>query len=66
MDINQNKQKINASGTKVLSLGQEYIRAKDEIAARKVLVKIFLEVSQQTLLLGKQNAQMNRTQKGVK
>ena len=66
MDINQNKQKIDASGKKVATLGNEYIRAKDEVSARKVLVKIFAEISQQTLLLGEQNSQMDRNQRGMK
>ena len=66
MDIHQNKQRIDASGKKVTTLGNEYIRAKDEIAARKVLVKMFGEISQQTLLLGEQNAQMDKNQKGLK
>ena len=66
MDINQNKQKIDVSGKKVATLGNEYIKSKDEIAARKVLVKIFAEISQQTLLLGEQNSQMDRNQRGMK
>ena len=66
MDIHQNKQKIDASGKKLVTLGNEYIKSKDEIAARKVLVKMFGEISQQTLLLGEQNAQMDRNQKGLK
>ena len=66
MDINQNKQKIDASGKKVATLGNEYIRAKDEVSARKVLVKMFGEISQQTLLLGEQNTQMDRNRKGFK
>ena len=66
MDIHQNKQKIDASGKKVATLGNEYIRAKDEIAARKVLVKMFAEISQQTLLLGEQNAQLDRNLRGLK
>ena len=57
MDIHQLKQRIDASGKKLVSLGNEYIKSKDEIAARKVLVKMFGEISQQTLLLGEQNAQ---------
>ena len=65
MDINQNKQKIDASGKKVATLGNEYIRAKDEVSARKVLVKMFGEISQQTLLLGEQNSQMDRNQRGM-
>ena len=66
MDINQNKQKIDASGKKVATLGNEYIRAKDEVSARKVLVKMFAEISQQALLLGEQNSQMDRNQRGMK
>ena len=66
MDINQNKQKIDASGKKVATLGNEYIRAKDEVSARKVLVKMFGEISQQALLLGEQNSQMDRNQRGMK
>jgi len=50
--------RIDASGKKIATLGSEYIRAKDEISARKVLVKMFAEISQQTLLLGEQNAQL--------
>jgi hypothetical protein len=66
MDIHQNKQKIDASGRKVTALGQEYVRAKDETVAKKVLVKIFSEISQQTLFLGEQNAQLDRNLKGLK
>ena len=66
MDIHQLKQRIDASGKKLVTLGNEDIKSKDEIAARKVLVKMFAEISQQTLLLGEQNAQMDRNQKGLK
>ena len=66
MDIHQLKQRIDASGKKLVTLGNEYIKSKDEIAARKVLVKMFGEISQQTLLLGEQNAQLDRNQKGLK
>ena len=65
-DINQLKQKIDASGKKLSTLGQEYVRAKDEVSARKVMVKMFGEISQQTLLLGEQIAQLDRNQRGVK
>ena len=60
MDIHQLKQRIDASGKKLATLGNEYIKSKDEIAARKVLVKMFGEISQQTLLLGEQNAELHR------
>jgi hypothetical protein len=66
MDITGLKQKIDASGTKIATLGNEYIRSKDETTGRKILVKIFAEISQQTLLLGEQNAQLNRNLQGVK
>ena len=66
MDITNLKSKIDASGRKLSALGNEYIKSKDEIAARKVLVKMFGEIAQQTLLLGEQNAQMDRNQKGLK
>ena len=41
MDIHQLKQRIDASGKKLITLGNEYIKSKDEIAARMVLVKMF-------------------------
>ena len=45
MDIHQFKQRIDASGKKLATLGNEFIKSKDEIAARKVLVKMFGEMS---------------------
>ena len=41
MEIHQLKQRIDASGKRLVMLGMEYIKSKDEIAARKVLVKMF-------------------------
>jgi len=40
MDIHQLKQRIDASGKKLVTLGNEDIKSKDEIAARKVLLKM--------------------------
>ena len=60
MDIHQLKRRIDVSGKKLVTLGNEYTKSKDEIAARKVLVKMFGEISQRTLLLGEQNAQMDK------
>ena len=45
MDINQLKQRIDASGRKLTVLGNEFIKLKDEVSARKVLVKMFAEIS---------------------
>ena len=66
MDIYQLKQRIDAPVEKLVTLGNEYIKSKDEIAARKVLVKMFGKISQQTLLVGVQNAQLDRNQRGLK
>tara|TARA_B100001057_G_C22324468_1_gene747057 strand:- start:197 stop:400 length:204 start_codon:yes stop_codon:yes gene_type:complete len=65
-DITQLKSKIDASGRKVSALGNDYIKSKDEVSARKVLVKMFGEISQQTLLIAEQNAQLDRNQKGIR
>ena len=66
MDIQQLKQRIDASGKKLATLGNEYIKSKDEISARRVLVKMFGEMSLQTLLIAEQNAQMDRNQRGLR
>ena len=58
MDITQPKQRIDASGKKLVTLGNEYIKPKDEIAAQKLLVKMLVVFMK--LLLGEQNAQMDR------
>ena len=63
MDIHQLKQRIDASGKKLVTLGNECIKSKDEIAVREVLVKMSGGISQQILLLGEQNAQIDRTQR---
>ena len=65
-DIQLTKTKIEASGRKVSTLGQEYIRAKTETDVRKSLVKMMNELSVQTTLLAEQNAQLDRNQKGIK
>ena len=66
MDITGLKQRIDTSGRMVATLGSEYIRSKDETTGRQVLVKMFAEISQQTLMLGEQNAQLDRNQKGLR
>lgn len=66
MDITNLKSKIDASGRKLSALGNEYIKSKDEFSARKVLVKMFGEISQQTLLIAEQNAQLERNQRGIR
>ena len=66
MDIHQLKQRIDASGKKLVPLGNEYIKSKDEVAARKVMVKMFGEISQQILLVSKQSAEIDRNHRRVK
>ncbi len=65
-DIQQTRTKVEASGRKIATLGQEYVRAKTEPDARKSLVKLFAEVSLQTLLIAEQNAQLDRNIKGIR
>ena len=65
MDITNLKSKIDASGRKLSALGNDYIKSTDEVSARKVLVKMFGEISQQTLLIAEQNAQLDRNQRGI-
>ena len=54
MDIRQIKQNIDASRKKLLNIGNEYVRQKDEVSARKVLVKMLGELSNQISLLAEQ------------
>ncbi len=49
MDKHQLKQHVDASGNKLVTLGDEYTKSKDEIAAQKMLVKMFGEISQQAM-----------------
>ena len=65
-DIQQTRTKVEASGRKIATLGQEYVRAKTEPDARKSRVKLFAEVSLQTLLIAEQNAQLDRNIKGIR
>lgn len=61
MDISLHSKRIDSSSKKLMTLGNEYSKPKsDEITARKVLVKMFLEVAQQNALVGEQIAQLDR------
>lgn len=66
MDITNLKSKIDASGRKLAASENEYIKLKDKFSARKVLVKMRGDISQQTLLTAEQNAQLDRNQRGIK
>ena len=45
MDTHQIKQSMDALGKKLVTLGDEFIKWKDEVATQKVLVKMFGETS---------------------
>ena len=60
IDITLHSKRIDASSKKLVTLGNEYSKPTDEITARKVLVKMFLEVAQQNTLIGEQIAQLDR------
>ena len=59
MDITLHSKRIDASSKKLVTLGNEYSKPTDEITARKVLVKMFLEVAQQNTLIGEQIVQLD-------
>lgn len=63
MDIRQIKQNIDASRKKLLNIGNECVRQKDEVSARKVLVKMLGELSNQISLLAEQAVQMDSNKK---
>ena len=63
MDIRQIKQNIDSSRRKLHNIGNEYVRQKDEVSARKVLVKMLGELSNQISLLAEQAVQMDSNKK---
>lgn len=63
MNIHQIKQKIDVSRNKLVNIGHEYVRQKDDVSARKVLVKMLGELSNQISLLAEQAVQMDSNKK---
>ena len=53
-------QKINTSFKKINTLGNEYVRSKDDAVCRQKLNLIFREVSAQMVCLSEQNIELMR------
>ena len=54
------KQKVEASNRRLLNLGNEYARAKDDAICRQKLNLMFRELSAQLVCLSDQNAELMR------
>ena len=53
-------QKIEASNRRLLNLGNEYARSKDDVIHRQKLNLMFRELSAQLVCLSEQNAELMR------
>jgi hypothetical protein len=60
MEITVHSKRIDTSSEKLVILGNEYSKSTDETTARKALANMSLNVVQQTTLIGKQIAQLDR------
>ena len=54
------KQKIEASNRRLMNLGNEYARSKDDAIFRQKLNRILRELSAQMVCLSEQNAELMR------
>ena len=54
------KQKVDASNRRLLNLGNEYARAKDDAICRQKLNLMFRELSAQMAYLSEQNVELMR------
>jgi hypothetical protein len=60
MEITVHSKRIDTSSEKLVILGNEYSKSTDETTALKALANMSLNVVQQTTLIGKQIAQLDR------
>jgi len=60
MNIYQSKQKIEASNRRLMNLGNEYARSKDDAIYRQKLNLMFRELSAQLVCLSEQNVELMR------
>lgn len=60
MTIYQRKQKIEASNRRIMNLGNEYARSKDDTICRQKLNLMFRELSVQMAYLSEQNVELMR------
>ena len=58
--MRQLKQKVEASNRRLLNLGNEYARAKDDAICRQKLNLMFRELSAQMAYLSEQNVELMR------
>lgn len=60
MAVEQIKRKVEASNRKLLNLGNEYARSKDNVICRQKLNLILRELSAQMVCLSEQNIELMR------
>lgn len=60
MNIYQSKQKIEASNRRLMNLGNEYARSKDDATRHQKLNLMFREFSAQMVCLSEQNIELMR------
>lgn len=60
MNIYQSKQKVEASNRKLMNLGNEYARSKDDAICRQKLNLMLRELSAQMACLSEQNVELMR------
>ena len=54
------KQKVDASNRRLLNLGNQYVRSKDETNCRQKINLMFRELSAQLVCLSEQNVELMR------
>ena len=60
MNIYQSKQKVEASNRKLMNMGNEYARSKDDAICRQKLNLMLRELSAQMACLSEQNVELMR------
>ena len=60
MNIYRSKQKVEASNRKLMNLGNEYARSKDDAICRQKLNLMLRELSAQMACLSEQNVELMR------
>jgi hypothetical protein len=60
MNIYQSKQKVEASNRRLMNLGNEYARSKDDVIHCQKLNLMFRELSAQMACLSEQNVELMR------
>ncbi len=58
--MSKNKQKIEAAHRRLIGIGTEYTRAKDDATCRQKLNLMFRELSAQMVCLSEQNIELMR------